>query len=532
MKHPTLTRVFAVILAILCFVMLFAGAAGILAAKNENESDWANHARLLNRIDEYALLTETLEGALSYAETKEKLDAYQDEHDDIASQHKTELATYTATRSGLNQGADALWQAQAALDSARAKYNTGLAEFEAQEAAFYEGYNKYLEGKEQLEQGKAQYEQLAALLAGVHQQLDGLKGMALILESDDENARRDLTVAAYDSAISAYIQLTGVVTGLEQQGVLTAEQVQQLESLIVSATGKSSAELLAAAQAERESIASGDAQAPISDEQFDAIKAVYDSVKDQLQAAIAALDSKLAEYDVTLAETKAGLEAAQAEMDKLDSVMAQAKAGIEQGRLALEAAGAQLEAGADMAYENLTLIWYELGKLDDQMLELREQKEQLDAEAIELGEMTQEAKEQKDMEKRQISVGVMLKGYGDVGDRVAAGEEILAAAEDYSNQLQAEFTRNYHVRLWAYVIMIIAGIAGIFGIPAAFEKLKSRAMLIAPVAVCLALAVVAEIVCVLNGRGSTYSAIGVIIFAAIQMLIILPKNKRAITSNM
>ena len=56
MKHPALTRVFAATLAVMCMVMLLAGAMGLVRASADRQADDEDMQRLGERIDEYTEL--------------------------------------------------------------------------------------------------------------------------------------------------------------------------------------------------------------------------------------------------------------------------------------------------------------------------------------------------------------------------------------------------------------------------------------------------------------------------------------------
>ena len=151
MKHPALTRVFSIVLVVLCLAMLLVGIAGNRAAAVDRQKGLDSVALLEQRMEDYRTVTLALEGQISYAEASAELDARQTQHNEDSAQHKTDLATYTATRSGLNEGIKALDEAEAALSEGREQYEAGLREFEVQEAAFWAGYNQFVEGKHQLE---------------------------------------------------------------------------------------------------------------------------------------------------------------------------------------------------------------------------------------------------------------------------------------------------------------------------------------------------------------------------------------------
>jgi hypothetical protein len=106
---------------------------------------------------------------------------------------------------------------------------------------------------------------------------------------------------------------------------------------------------------------------------------------------------------------------------------------------------------------------------------------------------------------------------------VEDGADLMSAAEDYAAQYAADTEHRYTGRMWVNLLMLLGALCGCIGIPVAFEKIKNRGMLIIPVLLSLACAVAAEIQCLQLGRGNSYSALAVAIFAGIQLLLVLPK---------
>ena len=68
--------------------------------------------------------------------------------------------------------------------------------------------------------------------------------------------------------------------------------------------------------------------------------------------------------------------------------------------------------------------------------------------------------------------------------------------------------------------------AGILGIPGAYELLKGRFFQLVPVLVCLGCTAGAESLQVTESLGQHYAALFTAIFAALQLLILLPKKKK------
>ena len=66
MKHPALTRIFSLILAVLCLTMLGAGFGLIRNAVRTRASEQAGYQRLSDRVEEYRELYDALSGSKSY----------------------------------------------------------------------------------------------------------------------------------------------------------------------------------------------------------------------------------------------------------------------------------------------------------------------------------------------------------------------------------------------------------------------------------------------------------------------------------
>ena len=561
MKHPALTRVFAIVLTVLCLVMLIAGLGILSRSAGDLQRAREDDARLRDRMEEYLIASEALKGTVSYEDARKELDSRQEAHEEEAVQHRIDLATYTATRGGVTAGQEALDQAQAALSEGKAQYEAGLKLFEEQEKAFEEGYQQYLEGKEQLAAGQQELALAEQTLSGLRTQLEGLKNLDELMMDEGEDSRV-VTVEAYDNALAGLDSAIGLLESFkEQDGIsgeqmkmivsvllqqadldeetkarlqelekmefegITAEQIQQIEDTVAESTGMTLPELRQQIQSQRDELAGQDAEAPLDEEQMARLRESYAQNRELIRQAAEALEQKLDEYEAAVAESRSQMEAAQAQMEQMDAYMEQGKAGIEQGRAAMEEISRQMAAGEGALYEGQLQLWDQLAKLRDQEEELKKEKEELDRQAEELRLLEEEARAQKDMEQRQTSYRLMLLDRDGIRERVDDGMELLSAAREYADQTLADAEQMARGRQSAAILMIIGAVAGVIGDPAAFEKTRHRFWLIGPVLLCLVLAAAAEILCLRIGKGSTYSALGVMIFAALQLLIILPKKK-------
>lgn len=559
MKHPALTRLFAAVLAVLCLTMLLAGLGSVRGALSDRKKTREEHQRLTDRIGEYREVLAALSGSENYREADSALQEARAAHDEQASQHRMDLAIYTATRSGIRSGKLALYQAEQMLTEGRAQYEEGRKLFEQQEAAFWEGYRQFQEGKRQLEEGLGTLTLAQNALSGLRAQLENSRAMGDLLDSEDESARQELSVAAYDSLLQSLDQAAGVYAGLKAQGGVSPEQMQMLadmlaqqgvdlswlpedfawegisgealqdlENNVVQATGMTVEELRAVIQQQRDEIASMDADAPISEEQFALLQAAYRQNREQIWAVLNAMSDTLGGYEAQMAEAQTQMAEAQTQMAQMEAMMEQGKAGIEQGRAALDQAGEQLDMGQQGLSTGRWRLWQKQMELEEQAEALQQEKQDLDEQTEELSEQTARTEALKALEQREASLRLTLLEREGIQRHVDGGAELPDAAEDYAAALLRDAEHTATGRLQASALMILGALAGFIGIPAAFEKTQSRFWLIAPVLLCFGCAVGAEIQCRMLGRGDSYSALAAAIFAAIQLALVIPKKKASV----
>lgn len=585
MKHPVLARVFAIVLAVLCLVMLLAGVFGLRSAARDRQRAMEDTGRLRDRAASYIDALAALEGGTPYQEANETLQRHQAEHDKLASRHRSEMAMYTATQSGLRSGTAAMDQADAAFAEGKKQYEAGLAEFNRQAAAFDEQYRQFQEGKQQLQNFAALYDAAAELLRNADYHAQNAHAIADLMESEDPDARRQLTLSCYDGLLAAADQSAALLqtikdltptldaiaamdagsldslSQLSEMGdfgggdvdmpEIDPEQVQQIkevydqvwpqvkelvnqmdellpavDSAAQEATGMTLAELRAQAQAQRDAIAAGEAEEPLTDDQFEAIRAAYNQNRAQIESVQRASDALLAQLQDFAGQIGGVIAAAQSQLAEAEPLLEQGKAAIETGRAGLAEAGKQIEAGEKALYDARAMIWWQMGQQRDKAAKLQYEKKRLETEAAQLKEMEEAVEARKDLEQEERSLRLLLLKRDAVADRSEAGVELTEAARLSAQEIEAEAEHQYQGRRLAYLLLIAAGALGFLGIPAAFEKTKSRFWLIAPVLLCLLCACGAEYVCLQLGRGSSYSALGGAIFALIQLLVATPRVKK------
>ena len=168
LKHPVLTKVFSIFLAVLCLIALFSGIGGLREVENLRQS----HEAKLNKLDERILNYEKLKAELDLSpmsadEYEEILELMDSEHNTASSDHQSELAMYSATKGGLVMGQEALDEAAYAINMAIKQYNEGVAAME--------------EGRQSLEAMK-----------GVLQAMEAKKGPAAEAAADCEVKAKEL----------------------------------------------------------------------------------------------------------------------------------------------------------------------------------------------------------------------------------------------------------------------------------------------------------------------------------------------------
>ncbi len=168
LKHPVLTKVFSIFLAVLCLIALFSGIGGLREVENLRQS----HEAKLNKLDERILNYEKLKAELDLSpmsadEYEEILELMDSEHNTASSDHQSELAMYSATKGGLVMGQEALDEAAYAINMAIKQYNEGVAAME--------------EGRQSLEAMK-----------GVLQAMEPKKGPAAEAAADCEVKAKEL----------------------------------------------------------------------------------------------------------------------------------------------------------------------------------------------------------------------------------------------------------------------------------------------------------------------------------------------------
>ena len=128
-------------------------------------------------------------------------------------------------------------------------------------------------------------------------------------------------------------------------------------------------------------------------------------------------------------------------------------------------------------------------------------------------------------ERRQISLRVSMTADDRIKEAYERSGNIISAGRKEVVRREKESNRNYFLSLAENILIILAAAAAFTGLPAAYERNKSRTMLLLPVFLYAFFCIVVEFMSVILQREQHYLALFAAIFGIIQLIIILPKVK-------
>ncbi|MDY5564800.1 MAG: hypothetical protein SPF74_06230 [Candidatus Limivicinus sp.] len=552
MKHPALARVFSIVLAVMSLIMLLNGAVGFGKADVALKESLEQYRRIEEKTDTYEALSLQLKNSVSYEEALAELEALQEQHDDDAAQHRTDLATHTATMGGYELGAKMILEGKEQLAAAKAELEEGkalLAEkeqqfnqlsaaFEAVEPLLTAAINA-LSGSE--EEYKAAIALIDALIAQIdvilanRPQLPELPEEPTLPIAPPEDADEE-TKAAYEQAMAVYQQLLDAFekameeyegnlaeyeTALaaweqEYQAVLSSvladagevdSRIQNGSALMNAALGQLPADVL--------DDLGGLGESDIS------MPDLSNMSLEEIRAALVQLRAYLvAEGNVKTALEKA-LASLQSQLAEGQQAIAQAKAQVLLGEKAMRKAEQELQ-------HQLELLWYNMGQLEDETADLEADKLRLDQESEDLDRRLVSVDEKKEMEQKHRSARIVLMQEAGIASAVNAGGDLVESARAYI-QNGRDGAQRHHGLLYAINALALAGgLLGLLSIPGSFEKTRRRLLLILPTVLCLVCALAADGLNMYLGLGQMYTALAAALAAAIHLATILPQNKTII----
>lgn len=414
MKHPALTRVFAVVLCIFAALLLLSAANGIRNAVKDKAAAARSYSLLSSRLDEYETLETKLVEAGGSERTQKELEKLTSQYEKEKTAHQMALAAYTATKGGLKEGQKMMEQADQMMSATN-------------------------------------------IIASIESAISGLTSQLIDLE---------------DSALNAYAQYDSA-----SQEALPFEMAYY--EAVVSASLYPDDPNLAA-------------------DVMDAYMAMqpYEIQKELAQQQIEALVKEMNTSTVEVSNSG----------DMLSSVgtLASAYDAMNAGKAELEKMELQILRDS----VDLTLRKAELEKLETEITALEGQLSGIRAD-----------------ERRQISLRVSLTADDRIREAYERSGNIISAGRKEVVRREKESNRNYFLSLAENILIILAAAAAFTGLPAAYERNKSRTMLVLPVFLYAFFCIVVEFMSVILQREQHYLALFAAIFGIIQLIIILPKVK-------
>lgn len=166
-------------------------------------------------------------------------------------------------------------------------------------------------------------------------------------------------------------------------------------------------------------------------------------------------------------------------------------------------------------------IWREEKKLEEDAAELETEKTNLEKDYKKLNDEKKALDELKTDEQRMTSSKVTLTNNENIKASVDGGEELITASRNEIARFTDFMHHDFKFRIIACGLMLFAALMGLADIPAAFEKTKSKFLLIAPVVLFVLCCAGAEGISLWLGRGNMYSAISAGAFGIIQLLLMI-----------
>ncbi len=552
MKHPALARVFSIVLAVMSLIMLLNGAVGFGKADVALKESLEQYRRIEEKTDTYEALSLQLKNSVSYEEALAELEALQEQHDDDAAQHRTDLATHTATMGGYELGAKMILEGKEQLAAAKAELEEGkalLAEkeqqfnqlsaaFEAVEPLLTAAINA-LSGSE--EEFKAAIALIDALIAQIdvilanRPQLPELPEEPTLPIAPPEDADEE-TKAAYEQAMAVYQQLLdafekameeyeGNLAEYETAFAAWEQEYQAVLSSVLADAGEVDSRIQNGSALMNAAL--GQLPADVLDdlgglgESDISMPDLSNMSLEEIRAALVQLRAYLvAEGNVKTALEKA-LASLQSQLAEGQQAIAQAKAQVLLGEKAMRKAEQELQ-------HQLELLWYNMGQLEDETADLEADKLRLDQESEDLDRRLVSVDEKKEMEQKHRSARIVLMQEAGIASAVNAGGDLVESARAYI-QNGRDGAQRHHGLLYAINALALAGgLLGLLSIPGSFEKTRRRLLLILPTVLCLVCALAADGLNMYLGLGQMYTALAAALAAAIHLATILPQNKTII----
>lgn len=152
-------------------------------------------------------------------------------------------------------------------------------------------------------------------------------------------------------------------------------------------------------------------------------------------------------------------------------------------------------------------------------------KVELDREKSELDALSSRIDELRTADRRKTSLKVLLMTNENIKEAMKKSSDLISVSQKECARFEKEYKKVFFLKTAMSVLLILAGAAAVAGIPAAFERTKSRTWLILPVVLFTVLSLAAEGLCEIAAEKRQYAAIGCAIAGIIQLIAVLPRNR-------
>ncbi len=586
MRFPALTRMLGVFLAVVSLLTVAAGWLGLGSA----DRDYQEQNRQDELLDNLIFQTETLQQEL--AEKQFDYDAVmriypgrKEQHRLDSAAYRMDLATYTATRGGLEMGRKQLDETAAMLDESMATLMQGFLLFLDAEEEFLKIYDLYASVRAALDQALSLYASAAArmpegtepgevefspdeilalaelehsLYAQIRDLLTGWqenmpsdqrqtadyirKAIAEYNEAGGSLESFDVERLAYDFSKALYTQAQGAMDGALASGLSYEEARAAADRICSEVFGLSFDEV---SQWLDGNMPTGSASAggsvDLSPEMLEMLLSRLPNDRDLVDIALGLLDDSendlrakedafradphdMSAAELLLAAAGQGLDALQRLFGLIEPTIVEAKKTMDATHGQLDFAWATIHKGQLAVQDSYKEM---LEKDYEQFVKFRQMKRtrrELAEARDKLDELAAVVDDYEALNEHYRSLRGQLLADDEIFARKEKGEDVIEAAYAELNLRRPAHSSEFRWRRWMCALMIAGGLFGFIASLGCFEKPKMRRLWI-PLLLAALPAAGSEAIALGLGRGLLYSALFVLLFALVILPLILVKPK-------
>ena len=512
----SLRRLISILLTVSCFMMAVTGAYIIYRADKHYEEDGKELGILSDKIDRYSSIQEKLESdAPEYRRAKAGLAVEWEVFNSKSMDHRNELVTYTATKSGIKLGEEQIASAWAPLQS-------GKEQLEQADALLEAGTGLYDTAKNMMDEGWAQYEsslkETEAELQNVEKAITECSAKLTGLFPNGGNEPTELpeeyrqALEAYDMLSAAY-QMIQTVTGYSADNPDSVALADAMASLLGYASYAQMGAAVADLKATIDKYLNPEQKpnAPDSDE-----AAQLQAQLMQLQAQKEMLLQRLSELDTL----KSTLETAATAVEVLDPM-------VESGREQLEAAKQTLAQGEAALYTASQQMKETKAGLEDTNRFLTYEIPMLAAEKAELLNRQSIVDDYEHREESLKESEYRLLNYEEIRLLTDEGESIYEAAASVFREKTETADRIHRNLILSGILTFFSLLAGFAGIFSEFGKLKLGVLGFLPATACFLSSLAIQKLRYTGIDTMMYSALITAVLAAVALVIFfIPDGER------